>query len=125
MKLVENRAPLSYAVENGELRGLNVAHASAGRPVEGTAELFPADFIVVAIGQDRARHTQLARLFPGVELDAKGRVVVDPATHRTGNRKVWSGGDCVNGGKEVVNAVEHAKIAVRDICNTLNGAHHG
>lgn len=122
---VENRAPLACAVENGALVGLKVAEAKGGRPIEGREELIAADLIIVAIGQDRARHTQFARHFPGVELDPKGRVVVDPATQRTGNAKVWSGGDCVNGGKEVVNAVEHAKIAVRDICNTFNGAHHG
>ncbi|KYF50957.1 hypothetical protein BE04_50725, partial [Sorangium cellulosum] len=40
-------------------------------------------------------------------------VLVDPATHRTGNPRVYSGGDCVNGGKEVVNAVAEAKIAAR------------
>ena len=55
----------------------------------------------------------MALAFPGVELDAKGRVVVDKATHRTGNAKVYSGGDCVNGGKEVVNAAAEAKLAVR------------
>jgi dihydropyrimidine dehydrogenase (NAD+) subunit PreT len=49
-------------------------------------------------------------------------VKVDAATHRTGNPKVWSGGDCVNGGKEVVNAVAEAKVAVRDIQRHLAGA---
>ena len=62
---------------------------------------------MVAIGQSRA--TQVALAFPGVALDAKGRVVVDPATHRTGNPRVYAGGDCVNGGKEVVNAVAEAQ----------------
>jgi glutamate synthase (NADPH/NADH) small chain len=79
--------------------------------VAGTSEELFADLIVVAIGQNRA--TQVALAFPGVALDAKGRVVVDPATHRTGNPKVYSGGDCVNGGKEVVNAVAEARVAVR------------
>ena len=42
---------------------------------------------------------------PGVALDRRGCVVADAATGATGNPKVFSGGDCVNGGKEVVNAV--------------------
>jgi dihydropyrimidine dehydrogenase (NAD+) subunit PreT len=46
-------------------------------------------------------------------------VVVAPETQRTGHPKVWSGGDCVNGGKEVVNAVQEAKIAVRDMMRAL------
>jgi len=63
--------------------------------------------------QTLARATQVALAFPGVELDQKGRVVVDKATYRTGNPKVYSGGDCVNGGKEVVNAAAEAKAAAR------------
>jgi glutamate synthase (NADPH/NADH) small chain len=47
---------------------------------------------------------------------------VDAATHRTGHPKVWSGGDCVNGGKEVVNAVQEGKLAARDISRALGGA---
>ncbi len=55
----------------------------------------------------------MALAFPGVALDAKGRVVVDRETCRTGNPRVYSGGDCVNGGKEVVNAVAEARVAAR------------
>jgi glutamate synthase (NADPH/NADH) small chain len=38
---------------------------------------------------------------------------------RTGHERIWAGGDCVNGGKEVVNAVEHGKQAARDINRSL------
>jgi glutamate synthase (NADPH/NADH) small chain len=55
-------------------------------------------------------------------VDGRGRVVVDPETHRTGHARVWSGGDCVNGGKEVVNAVQEGKLAARDIARVLAGA---
>ena len=54
---------------------------------------------------------------PDVAL-AAGKVVVDER-FRTGNPRIWAGGDCVNGGKEVVNAVEHGKQAARDIDATL------
>jgi dihydropyrimidine dehydrogenase (NAD+) subunit PreT len=53
----------------------------------------------------------VAGAFPGVALDKKGCVVVDAATKRTGNAKVYAGGDCVNGGKEVVNAVADGRNA--------------
>ena len=46
----------------------------------------------------------------------RGCVVADPKTCVTGNPKVYSGGDCVNGGKEVVNAAAEAKVAVRAMC---------
>jgi glutamate synthase (NADPH/NADH) small chain len=74
----------------------------------------------VAIGQGKA--SALVRGLPGVEVDGQGRIVVDPATHRTGHSKVWSGGDCVNGGKEVVNAVQEGKLAARDIVRALGRA---
>ena len=46
---------------------------------------------------------------------------MDPATHRTGHPRVWAGGDCVNGGLEVVNAAAEAKVAARDITAALAG----
>ncbi|HET6202933.1 MAG TPA: FAD-dependent oxidoreductase [Planctomycetota bacterium] len=117
--LLENRVPLAILrAPDGRVRSLRVAVAKDGSPVPGSDERIPADLIAVAIGQSRA--TDMARAFPGVELDPKGRIVVDPATHRTGNPKVWSGGDCVNGGKEVVNAVAESKTAVRDMLRALD-----
>ncbi|WP_437808816.1 FAD-dependent oxidoreductase [Sorangium sp. So ce1078] len=116
-RLVENRVPVEVVREGGRVVALRVAPADARREAQGPApapaeeELVPADLVAVAIGQSRA--TRVALAFEGVALDARGRVVVDPATHRTGNPRVYSGGDCVNGGKEVVNAVAEAKIAAR------------
>ncbi len=110
-KLFEDRVPVSVVRDGSRLQALRVAQAREGRAIPGTEEDLAADLIVVAIGQSRA--TQVALAFDGVALDSRGRVVVDAATHRTGNARVYSGGDCVNGGKEVVNAVAEAKIAVR------------
>jgi dihydropyrimidine dehydrogenase (NAD+) subunit PreT len=104
---------------SGKLTGVRLAHAKDGKAVPGTEETVAVDLIALAIGQSVA--TGIAKAFPGVELDRKGRVVVDAKTHRTGHAKVWAGGDCVNGGKEVVNAVQEAKIAVRDIARALGG----
>jgi glutamate synthase (NADPH/NADH) small chain len=109
-RLIENRVPLAVVRDGERVTGLRVGHAKDGKATGEHARELHADLIVVAIGQARA--TAVAQAFPGVALDAKGRVVVDPATHRTGNPKVYSGGDCVNGGKEVVNAVAEARRAV-------------
>jgi glutamate synthase (NADPH/NADH) small chain len=62
--------------------------------------------------------------FDGVETDSGGRVVVDDG-FRTGNPSVWAGGDCVNGGKEVVNAVAHGKAAAQSIDEVLRSAASG
>jgi len=98
---------------DGSLKGIKLADAENGRAVAGTDKLMPCQLVAIAIGQ--ARLTKLAEAFSGVSLDDKGRVVVDETTCQTGNDKVFAGGDCVNGGKEVVNAVEHGKRAARTL----------
>ncbi|MDC0711373.1 FAD-dependent oxidoreductase [Stigmatella sp. ncwal1] len=119
VRLLENRQPVEILREDGRVVAMRLAFLAEGKPLPGAGETLPTDLVAVAIGQERA--TQVARAFAGVVLDERGRVKVDPLTHRTGNPKVWSGGDCVNGGKEVVNAVAEAKLAVRDIQRYLAG----
>jgi glutamate synthase (NADPH/NADH) small chain len=50
----------------------------------------------------------------GIEVRKNGTVVTD-AAHRTGNPKYFAGGDCVNGGREVVDAVAEGMSAGRGI----------
>ena len=77
-----------------------------------------SDLLVMAVGQSGG--TAIAHYFPEVELDSRSSIVVDRSTYRTGNAKIWAGGDAVNGGKEVVNAVAEAKTAVRDMLSHLS-----
>ena len=119
-RFVPGRTPVEIVRTSGSVSGIRIVKAVKGKPMAGeTPELLPCDLVVVAIGQCRA--TAVALAFPGVELDRDGRVVVDPATHRTGHPRVWAGGDCVNGGLEVVNAAAEAKVAARDITAALAG----
>ncbi|HSN97283.1 MAG TPA: FAD-dependent oxidoreductase [Candidatus Nanopelagicales bacterium] len=117
-RLVEDRAPVEVLREGGRVTGLRLARTEGGRPVAGGEETLPVDFVAVAIGQSRATEVVLA--FEGVELNGKGRVVIDPATGRTGNPRVWSGGDCVNGGDLVVTAVADGKRAARSMHAALS-----
>lgn len=84
--------------------------------ISGAEVELPCDLVALAIGQSRLR--ALAQQFPGVALDARGCVVADRATGATGNPKVFAGGDCVNGGKEVVNAVAEGRNAARHLLAT-------
>lgn len=77
----------------------------------------PSDLIVFAIGQQKL--TELASALE-LQIDESGKVVVDKKTGRTSNAKVWSGGDCVSGGQEVVNAVQDGKIAALSIHKILS-----
>jgi glutamate synthase (NADPH/NADH) small chain len=84
--------------------------------VSGSEFSVECDMVVKALGQvkqiDFLKHL-------GVKLDAKGRVAVDPATGQTSNPKVYAGGDCINGGKEVVNAVADGKRSAAAIHRAL------
>jgi glutamate synthase (NADPH/NADH) small chain len=121
VRLLTDRVPVAVVLrDDGHVAALRVAAARDGRPIdEDTADL-PADLVVVAIGQ--ARLADLVSRVPGVDLDAQGRIVVDPATGRTGHPRVYAGGDCVNGGKEVVNAVAEGRDAARAILGGLSTA---
>lgn len=85
-------------------------------PVDGTDFGLDVSRVLRATGQ--ATYRSFYESIPGIQLDSGGRVVVDDGYH-TGHARIWAGGDCVNGGKEVVNAVEHGKQAARDIDATL------
>lgn len=81
-------------------------------PIAGSEFTMPADMVIAAVGQVK-RSDWLSRI-DGVQLDA-GRVVVDPETGMTSIPGLFAGGDCANGGKEVVNAVAEGKLAAHGI----------
>jgi glutamate synthase (NADPH/NADH) small chain len=66
------------------------------------------NLVVPAIGQSPL--TALLQQFRHVEV-REGRIVVDAATGRSRNPRYYAGGDCVNGGREVVDAVADGKRA--------------
>ena len=119
VRLIEETLPVRVTEERGRLKGLVVARAEKARPIPGTEREFETQMIVVAIGQ--AGESELISKFPGVKRDTRGCVVVDELTGRTGNPRVFAGGDCVNGGKEVVNAVAEGKRAAVAIDEMLRG----
>lgn len=115
-----NTQPLAILGHDGAVTGLECARTRLeGRGRFARVEVEPGsnfalavDMVVKALGQQPV--TEFLRSMPGVELK-EGRVVVDPATHQTGNPKYFAGGDCVNGGKEVVDAVAEGMAAARGI----------
>ncbi|MGA7884744.1 MAG: NAD(P)-dependent oxidoreductase [Acidobacteriaceae bacterium] len=76
--------------------------------VPGTNFHFDCQQILYAIGQSPL--LELLQACRGVALE-HGRVAVDRATGQTANPKYYAGGDCVNGGREVVDAVADGKRA--------------
>lgn len=92
---------------------------ASARPVPGSEFDIPVDMVVKAVGQEKRR--EFLSSVEGLELDAAGRVKVDPRTMRTTNEKFFAGGDCVNGGREAVDASQTGKLAAQGIHLALTG----
>ena len=87
---------------------------------DGTLKLFdiPCDMVVKAVGQQKMR--SFFENVVGVDIDEKGRVEVNEQM-QTSNPKIFSGGDCANGGKEAVDAAQMGKLAAQGIHQSLTG----
>lgn len=91
----------------------------SARPVEGSEFDIPVDMVIKALGQSKQR--EFFSSIQGIELDQSGRVVVNKETMQTGNEKYFAGGDCVNGGREAVDASQMGKLAAQGIHQFLTG----
>lgn len=87
------------------------------KPIAGTEFTVSAELVLLAIGQSKLG--DLLSSLDGVRVE-RGRVVVDDQG-RTGRPGIFAGGDCANGGKEVVNAAAEGKAAARAIHDYLMG----
>ena len=88
-------------------------------PVPGTEYAFVCDMVIPAVGQSRLM--KLLHETRGIELQG-GLVAIDRPTGRTANAKYYAGGDCVNGGREVVDAVADGKRAALAMVERLEAA---
>jgi dihydropyrimidine dehydrogenase (NAD+) subunit PreT len=105
--------PLRVLVENGAAVGVECVRVTPSlETVPGSEYTIPCDLVIPAIGQSRSLDI-LSRI-AGIESEL-GAIKVDRATGRTGNPKFYSGGDIVNGGREVVDAVADGKRAALGI----------
>jgi dihydropyrimidine dehydrogenase (NAD+) subunit PreT len=86
------------------------------RQVPGSNFRLSCDMVIPSIGQSRL--VDFLSQFRDIRL-AGGCVAVDPATGQTSNPRYFAGGDCVNGGREVVDAVAEGKRAAAGIARRL------
>jgi dihydropyrimidine dehydrogenase (NAD+) subunit PreT len=81
-------------------------------PVPDSQTTIDCDMVVPAIGQSPL--AQLVQELRSVEV-RDGRIVADLTTGKTGNPRYFAAGDCVNGGREVVDAVAGGQRSARAI----------
>lgn len=119
-----HRQPLAIRLdENGRLKLETVQVRRVDHkllPIPDSHFTFDCDWIVPAIGQSPL--AMLIQELRGVEV-RDGRIVADRANGRTGHPRYFAGGDCVNGGREVVDAVAAGKRAALAMLETAEVAH--
>ncbi|MEC8382117.1 MAG: NAD(P)-dependent oxidoreductase [Myxococcota bacterium] len=114
--------PVAYLAENGQVTGLRCIQMDANKaPIAGSEFTIAADIILLAIGQDKQH--DLVNSLSGIVING-GKVEVDE-NKATGCAGVYAGGDCINGGKEVVNAVDDGQKAAHAIHEYLTGENNG
>jgi len=121
--------PVRILGSGGVVTGLECVRTRLGEPdargkrapetIPNSTFTIEVDMVVRAVGQKNV--TDFLREVDGIEIRKNGTVVVD-AQHRTGNAKYFAGGDCVNGGREVVDAVAEGMAAGRGIDAWLGAA---
>jgi glutamate synthase (NADPH/NADH) small chain len=96
---------------------------SSGRaravPVPGTEFAVVCDMVIPAVGQ--SRFLQLLESSRDIAFE-RGCVAVERATGQTSNPRYYAGGDCVNGGREVVDAVADGKRAALAMVGRLEAS---
>ncbi len=121
--------PLDYVIdEEGQLSGLKVASTVLGEPDESgrrrpevdhcTERVMDMDLAIEAIGQRAPAN--LAEWLPGVELNADGTIWTGESSLRTSRDGIFAGGDIVNGGETVVQAVADGVQAAEEIAETVS-----
>jgi dihydropyrimidine dehydrogenase (NAD+) subunit PreT len=115
VEFVWQAAPIGILADNA-----GTVTALQCEKTDETLQIFniPCDMIIKAIGQQKMR--SFFETVAGVEMDEKGRVVVNELM-QTSNPKIFAGGDCVNGGAEAVDAAQTGKFAAQGIHETLTG----
>lgn len=110
----------SQAVDGLELLRLAPADDGSLIPQPGSEFSLAVDLIVMAIGQ--ATQTSWLAGTDKLQLE-RGRIVIERSSGQTTNPKYFAGGDCTNGGREVVDAVADGKRAGIGIAAWLEAKH--
>ena len=96
---------------HSSVSGLRLRHGGGEYKID-------CDMVIKAIGQQKM--TSFFTDVIGVNVDEKGRVVIGE-NMQTSDPKIFSGGDCANGGKEAVDASQMGKLGAQGIHQTLTG----
>ena len=117
VEIVANRGrAVAVKLVRTRLGKLDATGRRTAEPVPGSEFEFPCEMVIPALGQ--TRFLEMLRTTRGIDI-SDGAIAVDRPTGQTANPKYFAGGDCVNGGREVVDAVADGKRAALAMTATL------
>ncbi len=100
--------PIGYESEGGQVTAIRCIRCDEKKqPMPDTEHAISCELVLLAIGQSKL--DGLVADLDGIATD-RGRIVVDD-DRATGRAGYYAGGDCINGGKEVVNATADGGLA--------------
>ena len=116
-----NTQPVAVKAKGSRIESLECATVQVNdmgvlMPVKDSHFNIACDLVVPAIGQSPL--LALLSKLRGVRSE-RGRVVIERSTGQTTHPKYFAGGDCANGGREVVDAVADGKRAGAAIAKML------
>lgn len=114
------RARNSSELQSVECLRMELMPDGTPQPITGSNFHLECDMVIPAIGQSPL--LDVLSQCHGIAVE-HGRVVIDKNTGQTSNPKYFAGGDCVNGGREVVDAVADGKRAGIGIARSLETAY--
>ncbi len=113
--------------EHGRLRGMECIKMELGEPdesgrrrpipMEGSNFELECDLAIISVGA--GANPLLAKNTPGLKLNKRGYIMVDPKTNKTYKKAVWAGGDIVTGQATVIKAAGAGRIASNSIHDYL------
>lgn len=122
VKFLWHTVPQKIVGKKGKVVGLHCVNAKPSakdaklKMVANSEHTLPCDMVVAALGQEPLY--DLYKTIPNLTVQGK-KVAIDANTGATSVKGLFAGGDCVNGGSEVVDAVEMGKIAARGVVKYL------
>ncbi len=120
-QFIFHAAPVEVLATDGHVSGLKLVRTQLvdGRvePIPGSEFIEPCDLVLKAVGQEK-QVKLLQELFPALKIDSRGVIAHTNLTGQTNVEHIFTGGDCSNGGREVVNAVGEGKK--RPMASTLS-----
>jgi glutamate synthase (NADPH/NADH) small chain len=121
-------APQRFVEKDGRVAAIECVSTklgepdSSGRPrpevIPGSEHIIDVSQVILATGQ--APWPEVSQIFGGIELSPSGTVRVVSETLATSLEGVFAGGDAVNGGRTVVQAVADGKLAAKSINDFLS-----